>query len=66
MMGGCDTPSAKFHANLALYSVTQEKYCQLYDAGHSNVDSILDNVAPQDGTLLEGSQHVFESTVKYR
>ena len=56
MTGGCDTTYAEFHADLALYSVTLDKYCQLYYA-----DPFLKTLAPQDGTLLPGSQHPFES-----
>ena len=56
MMGRCNVPYGKFHADLALYSLTREGYCQVYNRNPS-----LDDLTPADGTLLQGSQHVFES-----
>lgn len=56
MLGGCDVQYGKFHADLALYSVTHDTYCQLY---HTN--PFLDDLVPSVGTLLDGSQHAFES-----
>lgn len=56
MMGRCDAPYGNFHADLALYSYTKEHYCQLY-----NANPILNYLSPQDGTLLEGSQHVYDN-----
>ena len=55
MIGRCDGPYGKFHADLTLYSVAQQHYCQLYDQKPSRKDW-----TPQDGTLLEGSQHLYE------
>lgn len=55
MMGRCDAPYGSFHADLALYSYASEHYCQL-----RNADPFF-SLTPQDGTLLEGSQHVFDS-----
>ena len=57
MMGQCDAPYGNFHADLALYSYTKEHYCQLYNAPRPRV---LNYLSPQDGTLLEGSQHVLD------
>lgn len=56
MKGRCDVPYGKFHADLALYSLTREGYCQVY-----NRNPFLEDLTPADGTLLQGSQHVFES-----
>lgn len=56
MMGGCDVPYSKFHADLDLYSMTQEQLCQLID-----LESVfLDGLAPTDGTLIDGSQRIYE------
>lgn len=47
MAGGCDARYGIFHADLALYLVTPDLYCQLY-----HEDPAMDNLVPTDGTLL--------------
>lgn len=55
MMGRCNTTYGKFHADLVLYSVTPERYCQLYNHDH------FFKLTPESGTLLDGSQRTLES-----
>lgn len=54
-MGRCDTNYGKFHADLVFYSVTPERYCQLYNQDH------FFKLTPESGTLLDGSQRTLES-----